>query len=175
VAAGDAAALPFEPGSFDVVLCQAALMFFPDRAAALREMARVATDGGTVAVQVWDRLEAQQGYAPFYEVLARHVGQEAMDLECSYWVLGDLDLVGSLFEAAGLRVAATRTRVGTARFDSVDELVRTEVEGTPLGDRITGEVYRELLAEAQGALRHFTTAAGKAEIPIHGHLITARK
>lgn len=172
---GDAAALPFEPGSFDVVLCQAALMFFPDRAAALREMARVTTTHGTVAVQVWDRLEAQQGYEPFYEVLARHVGQEAMDLESSYWVLGDLDLVGSLFEAAGLRVAATRTRVGTARFDSVDELVRTEVEGTPLGDRITGEAYRELLAEAQSALRHFTTAAGKAEIPIRGHLITARK
>lgn len=72
-------------------------------------------------------------------------------------------------------MAATRTRVGTARFDSVDELVRTEVEGTPLGDRITGEAYRELLAEAQVALRHFTTAAGKAEVPIQGHLITARK
>src|SRR5688572_27748780 len=39
---GDAAELPFDAGSFDVVLCQSALMFFPDRARALREMARVA-------------------------------------------------------------------------------------------------------------------------------------
>src|SRR5829696_8555253 len=31
---GDAASLPFAPGSFDVVLCQSALMFFPDRAGA---------------------------------------------------------------------------------------------------------------------------------------------
>ena len=63
---GDAAALPFAPGSFDVVLCQSALMFFPDRAGALREMARVVTAGGTVAVQVWDQLEAQEGYAAMY-------------------------------------------------------------------------------------------------------------
>ena len=39
---GDAGDLPFEAGSFDAVLCQSALMFFPDRTGALREMARVA-------------------------------------------------------------------------------------------------------------------------------------
>ena len=40
-----AAGLPFDAGAFDVVLCQAALMFFPDRSGALREMARVTSDG----------------------------------------------------------------------------------------------------------------------------------
>jgi ubiquinone/menaquinone biosynthesis C-methylase UbiE len=34
----------------DAVLCSFALMFFPDPVAALREMARVAAPGGTVAV-----------------------------------------------------------------------------------------------------------------------------
>jgi SAM-dependent methyltransferase len=91
---GDAAELPFEPGSFDVVLCQAALMFFPDRAAALGEMARVATDGGVVAVQVWDRLEAQAGFGAMYEAFTEHLGPAAAALESSYWVLGDLGLVG---------------------------------------------------------------------------------
>jgi ubiquinone/menaquinone biosynthesis C-methylase UbiE len=97
---GDAAELPFDAGSFDVVLCQAAMMFFPDRARALREMARVAADGGTVAVQVWDRLEAQPGYQPFFEAVARHAGEEAVDLWSAYWALGDLELVAALFEAA---------------------------------------------------------------------------
>jgi SAM-dependent methyltransferase len=49
---GDATALPFPDGSFDVVLCQLALMFFPDRSQALAEMRRVVTAGGTVAVVV---------------------------------------------------------------------------------------------------------------------------
>jgi SAM-dependent methyltransferase len=172
---GDATQLPFEPETFDVVLCQSALMFFPDRAGALREMARVATAAGTVAVQVWGQLEAQQGYQPIYEVMARHLGPEAMDLERSYWVLGDLDLVSSLFQAAGLQVTATRTRVDIVRFDSIDELVTTEVRATPLGERISDEVYRRILEDARVALRHFTAEDGKAEVPIAGHLITARK
>jgi hypothetical protein len=50
-------------------------MFFPDRAGSLREMARVARAGGTVAVQVWDRLEAQEGYGAMYDAFARHLGR----------------------------------------------------------------------------------------------------
>src|SRR3954449_4676979 len=47
---GDLVGLPFPDGSFDVVLCQMALMFVVDRSQALREMARVVRPGGTVAV-----------------------------------------------------------------------------------------------------------------------------
>ena len=56
---GDAAALPLAGRSFDAVLCQMALMFFPDRIGALREMARVAAPSGTVAVLVPAGLSAR--------------------------------------------------------------------------------------------------------------------
>jgi ubiquinone/menaquinone biosynthesis C-methylase UbiE len=69
----DAADLPFEDGSFDAVLCQSALMFFPDRVRALAEMARVARAGATVAVQVWDLLDAQPGYGAMCAAFARHL------------------------------------------------------------------------------------------------------
>lgn len=150
-------------------------MFFPDRAQALREMARVITEDGTVAVQVWASLESQPGYGPFVDVAARHAGREAIDLLSAYWVLGDLDLIAALFEAAGLEVTATRTRVGTARFDSIDELVKTEVESSPLIDRISGDVYRYILEDSRAALESFVSHGGKAEIPIQGHLVSARK
>jgi SAM-dependent methyltransferase len=169
---GDAAELPFDAGSFDVVLCQAALMFFPDRAGALREMARVA--GGTVAVQVWDRLAAQAGYKLLFEVVARHAGEEAIDLWSAYWALGDLALVAALFEAAGLEVATTRTRDGAVRFASTDELVGTEVEATPLGERVGPEVRARLLEDARVALDRFVTADGGVAMPIRGHLVVAR-
>ncbi len=172
---GDASKLPFDEVSFDVVLCQAALMFFPDRAQALREMARVAADRGTVALQVWAGLDAQPGYGPFVEVAARHAGPEAIDLLSAYWVLGDLDLLRALLDAAGLEVIATSTRTGTARFESIDELVKIEVEGTPLVDRIDDEVYRRILNDSRDALAPFLTAEGKAAIPITGHVVTAKK
>lgn len=171
---GDAADLPFGDAAFDAVLCQSALMFFPDRAQAVREMARVARPGGTVAVQVWGSLQSQPAYGPFVEVAARHAGPEAVNLLGAYWVLGDLDLVSALFEAAGLEVTAMRTRMGTARFGSVDQLVRTEVESTPLADRITAEVYGRILRDAREALGSFRTGEG-LDIPIRGHIIAARK
>src|SRR5215207_559623 len=172
---GDAAELPFESGSFDVVLCQAALMFFPDRAGALGEMARVATDNGTVAVQVWDRLEAQAGFGAMYEAFTEHLGPAAAELESSYWVLGDLDLVGSLFEAARLRVTGTRTRVGIVRFDSAEEAVATEIEATPLAERIDPDSYRRILKAGSEAMRPFVVDGGRVELPIQGHLVTGIK
>lgn len=172
---GDVSKLPFDDVSFDAVLCQASLMFFPDRAQALREMARVTVDGGIVAVQVWAALDAQPGYGPFVEVAARHAGPEAVDLLSAYWVLGDLDLVCALIGAAGLEVTATGTRTGTARFESIDEFVKIEVEGTPLIDRIDDQVYRRILDDSRNALASFQTVDGKAEIPIVGHVIGAQK
>jgi SAM-dependent methyltransferase len=169
---GDAADLPFEAAAFDAVLCQAALMFFPDRAAALREMARVATPGGTVAVQVWDRLEAQEGFGPMYDAFAEHLGPDGTSLESAYWSLGDLDLMRSLFEAAGLQLAAARTHVGTVHFGSASEAVTTEIEATPLAQRIDQDARRRLVEAASKAMRPFEVDGGRVELPISGHLIT---
>jgi SAM-dependent methyltransferase len=46
-------ALPFEDASFDTVSCRFGLMFVPDVAAAVAEMARVLRPGGRLCVAVW--------------------------------------------------------------------------------------------------------------------------
>jgi SAM-dependent methyltransferase len=172
---GDAADLPFADDTFDAVLCQSALMFFPDVPRALGEMARVVHPEGIVAAQVWDELEQQSGYGPFVEVAARHAGPEAVHLLSAYWVLGDLHKLAEIFESAGLRVIAKSTRLGTARFDSIDDLVRTEVESTPLAERISDETYLTILEGSREALARFRTDDGPIAMPIQGHLITAKR
>jgi SAM-dependent methyltransferase len=172
---GDAGALPFPDATFDVVLCQAALMFFPDRLRALREMARVVVPSGTVAVQVWAGLDAQPAYGPFVEITARHAGPEAVDLLSAYWSLGDREEVGELLRAAGLTVVSAETRLGVARFDSIDQLVRVEVESTPLIERIDDGVYEQIRAEAAEVLAPYRTPRGSAEVPIAGHVVVARR
>jgi len=47
---GDAAALPFVDGSFDLVVCRSALHHFADPAVQVAEMARVCRPGGRVAI-----------------------------------------------------------------------------------------------------------------------------
>ncbi len=172
---GDAAALPFDDGSFDTVLCQMALMFFPDRVRALQEMARVAASGGTVAVVVPSSLDAQPAYGPFVDMAVRHAGSEARSLLSTYFACGNVHELTGLFEKAGLRSPATGTHLGTARFPSVDAIVTTEVDSTPLGERITDGVRDQIRDGAGDVLAPFTTTDGSLEAPFEVHVVAARR
>lgn len=50
---GDAQSLPFEDGSFDVVLSAFGVMFAPDQAKAAREVLRVCRPGGKIGLANW--------------------------------------------------------------------------------------------------------------------------
>lgn len=56
----DAMALPFDDESFDVVVCQFGIMFYPDRVAGYSEAHRVLKSGGTMIFNVWDRIETNE-------------------------------------------------------------------------------------------------------------------
>ena len=51
----DAHRLPFEDDSFDLVVCQFGVMFFPDKVAGNAEARRVLRDGGRYLLVIWDR------------------------------------------------------------------------------------------------------------------------
>jgi ubiquinone/menaquinone biosynthesis C-methylase UbiE len=68
-------AMPFPNDSFEVVLCQGGIQFFPDKLAALREMRRVLAPGGRLALGV---LRAVPPYhAAMADALTRHISAEA--------------------------------------------------------------------------------------------------
>jgi SAM-dependent methyltransferase len=172
---GDAAALPTPDASFDRVLCQMALMFFPDRGRALREMSRVATDDGTVALLVPSGLDAQPAYGPFVDMASRLAGEEARSLLSTYFSCGDLDALAGLLDRSDLAVTATETHLGVARFPNVEALVATEVESTPLGERISESVHARLRDGAREVLAPFTNRDGALEAPFECHIVVARR
>ena len=71
---GDALALPFADGSFDVVLSQQMLQFTPDRAAATREMRRVLAPGGRLVVSTWRPRQHLVLFDALGQVAERHLG-----------------------------------------------------------------------------------------------------
>ena len=56
----DAMNLPFQDASFDAVVCQFGVMFFPDKAKAFSEARRVLRPGGVFLFNVWDRIEENE-------------------------------------------------------------------------------------------------------------------
>src|SRR5207249_9974538 len=58
--------------SFDAVLCQQGLQFFPDKSLALREMRRVLVRGGRLALSVWIGIGPYHGAVG--DALARCLG-----------------------------------------------------------------------------------------------------
>ena len=65
----NAMALPFPDASFDAVICQFGVMFFPDRPRAHGEARRVLKPGGRYIFNVWDQL----AHNPVFEIVHRAV------------------------------------------------------------------------------------------------------
>jgi len=172
---GRAEALPFESDSFDTVVSQFGLMFFTDRRAALKEMLRVVRRGGRLAVAVWDSLEQTPGYAAMSDLLLRLFGEEVADALRAPYVLGDRDLLRSLFAEAGMPNAQITTQAGVARFPSIQSWVYTDIKGWTLADALDGAQFERLLPEAERALRQFVTADGAVAFSAPAHIVTATK
>lgn len=172
---GKAEALPYDDAQFDAVVSQFGLMFFEDRAAAIREMTRVLKPGGNLVIAVWDSLENTPGYAAMVALLQRLFGDEIADGLRAPFVLGDKTQLHPLFDVPGLEQVDILTLEGYARFPSLESWVHTDIKGWTLADQINDAQYTQLLNEAQTALAHFVTADGKVVFPSPAHLIRATK
>ncbi len=64
----DAMALPFADASFDAVVCQFGVMFFPDKAKSCSEVYRVLAPGGRFVFSVWDSHRYPADPPQFYNV-----------------------------------------------------------------------------------------------------------
>ena len=99
---GDGMALPANTGSADYVISGLVLNFIPDADAALAEMSRVATAGGTIAAYVWDYADGMQMLRTFWDAaVALDPGVAALD-ESARFPLCRPEPLHRLFDAAGL-------------------------------------------------------------------------
>lgn len=67
---GDAEAMPFADGAFDVVVSSCGLMFAPDQQRVADELARVTRRGGRIAIQAWKR---ESGLGRMFKITGKYV------------------------------------------------------------------------------------------------------
>jgi ubiquinone/menaquinone biosynthesis C-methylase UbiE len=122
---GSAEDLPFHAGSFDLVLCQFALMFFADRRAALAEARRVLVEGGRIALSVWQGLDRHPFYRALHEVIRRKAGVSALQ---EIFGLGDAGELRRLLLDAGFREARIEEVTMTASFPHPEAFLAAEID-----------------------------------------------
>jgi SAM-dependent methyltransferase len=172
---GRAEALPWGDSSFDAVVSQFGLMFFEDRTTALQEMMRVLRPGGRLAVAVWGSLGDTPGYAAMTELLQQLFGDQVAGALRAPFLLGDRQLLHSLFAEAGIAEAQITTHKGTARFPSLPAWVYTDIKGWTLADVLDDTQFEQLLQWAQEALHQFVRDDGTVVFDSPAHIVTATK
>jgi ubiquinone/menaquinone biosynthesis C-methylase UbiE len=173
----DAAQLPFGDGEFDVGLCEQALMFFPDRAAALGELRRVLAPDGRIALSVWRGLEHNWFYEAFAVALERHAGKPAGAMMRSPFPDWDAEQLRDMVAGAGFRDVRIRLEIGVEAWPSPAELLRREAASSPLAGPISalaGPARDALVAGVAHALRDYTDDE-RVVFPIETHVVTARR
>jgi len=174
---GVAESLPYPDDSFDAVVSQFGLMFFTDRAAALREMIRVLVPGGRVAVAVWDALERSQAYPRVVALLERMAGRQAADALRAPFVLGDRTALGDLFRRAGVEAIDVTIHRGTARFPSVHAMVEADLRGwlPVMGVVLPEEKIQLIIEEAERTLSRHVTVDGTVEFDAPALIVSGAK
>jgi ubiquinone/menaquinone biosynthesis C-methylase UbiE len=158
---GSALTLPFEDESFDVVLCQLGLQFFPDRAAALAEVQRVLAAGGRVGLSVYGLMERYPATHALVASLERHGRAEAAAIKRGEHALADADELRALVQGAGFRDVAIDTVERMVRLPSVADYVRIQLEATPVGVT-AGDLFAVLVDELGVALAPYVGDDGLA-------------
>jgi ubiquinone/menaquinone biosynthesis C-methylase UbiE len=95
---GTALSLPFEDGTFNLVLCQLGLQFFPDRLRAPREIMRVLAPSGRVALSVYSAIERTPAAYAFVRALDHRLGPEASKIKRAEHIFSNPHEVSALID-----------------------------------------------------------------------------
>ena len=160
----DATSLPFDDASFDAVICQFGVMFFPDRAKAHSEAHRVLRPGGLYAFNVWDRLANNEIAEATEDALAAHFPSDPPRFlgrtPYGYYDPSVIrrDLAAGGFEAPpAIETRAARSRASSSRSPAI-----AYCQGTPLRGEI--EARGDLAAATEFAAHEIARRFGSDSI-----------
>jgi ubiquinone/menaquinone biosynthesis C-methylase UbiE len=179
---GSALDLPFRSESFDLVLCQLGLQFFPDQPKALGEMYRVLNNRGRVALSVYSAIERTPGAHAFVQALDDVLGDKASQIKRGEHSFADPAQLERLLRRAAFGAVEVHTVSQTIVFPSVLDYVRFQLLATPmailLADRAEHERHVIISSISSKTASHATPImldGGKFTFPQEAYVALARK
>jgi len=176
---GSALEMPLPDAAFDVVTCQLGLQFLPDRSRALREMRRVLSNTGRLALSVYGPIEHNPTTHALSESLDRRVRPGASLAKRTEHALADRDELRALVAEAGFEAVRVTTEHITVALKSAAEYVRIQLTATPLARLFTDfpaaerqRMLSEITGDLDAALAPYLRADGLF-YPQESHIVLA--
>lgn len=173
---GSAGELPFEAESFDVVLCQQGLQYFPDKSAALTELRRVMRPNARLVAAVWTEMQECAGNWAMITALERR-NIDAKDMRKPF-SLSDPVAMRALAEAVGFTEVSVQIVRLMARFASVKAFVEAIGKGAPSSRLALAKVppqdWSGFVAEVEAQLAPWARS-GPLEFPMASNILTAHR
>ena len=172
----DAMSLPFEDESFDAVLCQFGVMFFPDRIKAYSETLRVLKPGGRFIFNVWDEI-AENEFADTVTTSLASVFPENPPLFLPRAPHGysNIDKIASELEKGGFTYLPSFETISTRSIATKPSIPAIAYcQGTPLRNEIENLDGSQLEHATKIATAALTErfGAGIIDGKIQGHVVT---
>lgn len=168
----DAQALPFADASFDAMVCQFGVMFFPDKAAGFSEARRVLRPGGRYVFNVWDELAANDFSRIVDETMAEVFPKDPPKfLERTPFGYHDREALRAALEAAGFASAVFDVVTTELRSPSALDAATGLCMGTPLRGEIEARDPDGLDQATEAAAAALAEAFGRGEIVGKGQAI----
>ncbi len=172
----DAMQLPFADGTFDAVVCQFGVMFFPEKSRAFSEARRVLRPGGVFIFNVWDRITENEfadsvttALEPlFHKDPPRFLARTPHGYHDRPTIERDL-ANGGFIASPQITTVAARSRAGSSRMPAI-----AYCQGTPLRNEIdardASRLYEATDVAAEAIAQRF--GRGAVDGKIQAHIVT---
>ncbi len=167
--------IDFSDDSFDVVLCQQGLQFFPDQRKALRETHRVLRGDGRTYFSVW------RGAGPYNDALggalSKYIDEDTSQRYLAARDVPDANALQSMFSDTGFRQVSITPIEMEVRLPEIEKFILAHLRGTPVAGAVEALSEGAQTAFVEAAVRDLSKFSDGSDVivPDAINLVSARK